>query len=321
MIQTICILTWLFGDFSLKRTIPLTVEPAMRHPLMNIDSKENIWYQDYWGHSITKMSPAGTVMFQLKGPGKGPGELEKPICFTLLDQDQVLVVLHRQTRLMAYSADSGKFLREISKFYLAIRLFPWNKDIFLAVKNPSAVSGPGFEFYNCQKAKPGKSWYRRSSNRSAFTDSWFAFANGEGNTLYYQPGSLPEIYVFKSFEDTPHVWKLKPPPGYIEPPKTPLPEKDRYNRIKVDAYYNSYTQIRSFALLKGQMIVCWYHPDPERFYYQAYDTSKELLTKENLPVEGQLICSASNKLYTLLRADLDDSGENGKERVLVYESK
>ncbi len=321
MVQSLFILSFLLSDFPLNYTVTLSVEPATRHPLILIDLKENIWYQDYWGHSITKMSPTGSVLFQLKGPGKGPGELEKPTCFTLVDDGQILLVHHSQTRLMAYNASSGKFIKEISRKFVATRIFPWDKNSFLALKDPTGVGGPGFELFDYHKATSGKAWYRRAQSRSPFTASWFAFAQGTGNTLYYQPGEQPEINVFKAFEATPHIWKLKPPPGYIKPPEAALPEKDRYNRLKVDAYYNSYTQVRSFALLKDKMIVCWFHPEPERFYYQIYDPAKETVVQDNLPVRGQLISVVGAKLFSLARADLDDLGKNGKERVFVYGSK
>ncbi len=322
MIQVLCILSCMLASISLKKTLTLSVEPAIRPPLLRIDSKENIWYQDYWGHTLTKMDPTGKMIFQLKGPGEGPGELKKPVCFTLVDQEKTLLVLHSYMKLAMYSSSTGQFKKDLSKSYLAIRLYPWDKDNFLALKDPTAESGPGFELYDYRKAKAGKSWYRRTpSGSTTFFTSWFAFAHGVGNTIYYQPGHHPEIYVFKNFENTPHVWKLKPPPGYIKSPEKTLPEKDRYNREKMDAYANSFTQVRSFVLLKSQMIVCWFQPESEKFYYQAYDTAKETLVRENLPIQGQLISVVADKLYTLVRADLDDPGDGGREKVLVYGTK
>lgn len=313
------LLILLSGDVQHVSKVRLKAEFAPREPLVIVAKTGDIYYQDYWGNSVTKLDKNGEIVYKLSGPGNGPGEVNKPECLTLFDNETRFLVLHSQMTLSMYDAKTGRFLKNVKRPYLATRIMQWDDNSILALKDPGAYFAYGFEVLNVKTGETGGEWFKLEAQRTNIVSSNMALAMLENHVLYYQSGSLPEAYVVKPFTDKAHIWALRPPPGYIEPPKEPLPEKDRYSREKVDAYYNSFTMVQSFKILgEKHFLVCWKNTDGT-YYYQLYDIKTETLLTENLPLKGRMISSTGHRVHTLERIDPDNLDSETLEIVHTYE--
>jgi len=310
----------LLQDVRLVRTIELQVPFAAREPRILVDSSGHIWYGSYWEHTIYKLDDKGRQIFKISGPGQGPGEIEIPYTLNLVNREKWLLVLHHNFILSLFDAQSGKFLKDVKRFYPRARLWPWDEKYVLVLKDPGAVANKGFELLDFRTGEIAKEWFQLDRQRTQVPTSSMAFAQLADHTIYYQSGTLPEAYVVTPFVDVPKIWPLKPPPGYIEPPENPMPERDRYSREKVDAFYHSFTKVKSFAILKEKyFLVCWEMPHEGPYYYQLYDLENQELKAAGLPLTGFPVNSLDGSLYTLERVDPDDMDAEPKEWLHAYE--
>jgi len=316
----ILLATILLQDVKPVRTIELQVPFAPREPQVLVDRGGHIWYGSYWDHTVYRLDGEGKEIYRISGPGQGPGEIEKPYCFNLVNHEKWLMVLHHDFILSLYDAQSGKFLKDLNRFYPVTRLYPWDDRFVLVLKSPRAVVSNGFELVDYRTGEVTKQWFRVDRPRTEVTASNFAFAQLADHTIYYQMGTLPEAYVVKPFVDDAKIWPLKPPPGYVAPPEKPMPEKDRFSRIKVDAFYHSFTKVKAFTILKEKyFLVCWEMPNEGPYYYQLYDLETQELKAAGLPLTGYPVRAWNGLIHTLERVDPDDMDTEPKEWLHAYE--
>jgi len=311
---------FLFQDVKLARTIELKVPFAPRKPQVLVDGSGHIWYGSYWDHTIYKLDGEGGEIYKISGPGQGPGEIEKPYAFNLVNHEKWLIVLHHRFIVSLFDAQTGKYLKDVKSVYPVTRFYPWDERFVLFLKDPASVANNVFELLDYRTGEVTKQWFKLEQQRTQVVASNFAFALLADHTIYYQMGTLPEAYVVKPFVDAAQIWPLKPPPGYMVPPEKPIPEGDRYSREKVDAFYHSFTKVMSFAILKGKyFLVCWEMPHEGPYYYQLYDLENQELKAAGLPLTGFPVNSLDGSLYTLERVDPDDMDTEPKEWLHAYE--
>lgn len=306
-------------DSSLAKTIPLEVEFSPREPRVLVDSQGSIWYASYWNHVVYKLDTNGKELFRIEGPGNGPGEIVKPSCFTLIDDERQLLLTHHQAKLSLFDAKNGRFIEEVRSFYPIGRLWPWDKNHVLALADPTAIRNHGFELFNLRGRDVTRRWFRLERPEAKVQSSSYAFGMLPDHTNLYQLGTMPWVNIIKPFVDTPQIWRLKPPAGFREPPDKPLPERDRYSRVKIDAFYHSFTKVKQFKVLQDKfLLVNWENPGEYQYVYQLYDIESKTLIADNIGMKGLLVQSMDGNVYTLERIDPDNFKDQAKDLLHRY---
>lgn len=301
-------------------SVELDVLFSPREPKVLVDKHGNIWYASYWDHHITKMNKQGKKIWALEGPGTSPFEIYKPISFMLVEDSSTLLVLHKQVRLTLFDAKSGDFIRKIEGFHPYAKLVGWYQGHAMVLSAPFPVDKQGLALISLENGRQKKAWFQYDSRPDAISVGSLAMALKADGTLYYQQGALPKVHQIAFGKRSPFTWPLKPPMGYVEPPNEPIPERDRYSREKVDAYYNSFSKVKQFQLINDKyLLVCWQNPSDHKYIHQAYDLDTQKIVAQNLPIKGLLIPSHDGLVYSLERIDTDDFDTDAKEILHRYE--
>lgn len=276
-------------------------EPRLVH--LSVDGEQSIYCTFFGAHKVIKFDGSGSVVYEINGPGKGPGELLEPT-FTALMQNESVLFVYQDYLWSFFNAVDGTFLRSvnvkpgsrIAKYdeeHLIVAYL--NNEMMLTLYdlhgNPVASWGK-----QVTSLEPGIIWSRR-----------FAMTVAEEHSekrVLFQEGAWPELAMYSKGVDPPGIWPLKPPKYYLKTPDEPFHMRQSgFSLRKLREYSKSFTQLATLAADDNRVAVMWRLGGEREGSIDIidFDTREHLLS--NLPTSAKALALDTNYLYTVTEED------------------
>jgi len=296
------------------KSIAITVDPSATGAAIALDLKGNIYYANYWEHAVYGLDQDGALHMRYGSPGGGPGELHKPFQLLLHDQDQFLVVVGGDDRIQVFSTQSGAFVRSLP--YLGVNGLMSNPaGGFLGIGMQDKFLIQEID----EQGQKGKEWMRGLGYSSAAASIRWSFAMSPRGTIYYAEGVTPELLHAQWRDEQVKVWTLSIPAHYVDPPGKPLPQEAYFDRKKVEAYYDSFSQIYDLFVLPESevLLVVWKINEPVPYAVEAYDLKTRQRVLANFHPRGRPVCSRG-ELLACEEILEDEAGELLAHNLVLY---
>jgi hypothetical protein len=154
-----------------------------------------------------------------------------------------------------------------------------------------------------------KSWGPLPDNDpDVFWTRRYATALGPKDTVLYQEGTWPEIWLYQKGSHEHEVWPLHLPKHYREPPDKPYElRKLGFNRERMNQRRSSYTQVGEFFMLAQRYVaVLWAIHEPYESSLDIYDFNTRERVVADFQVPGTYIRAQADKLYLLEERDHEE---------------
>ncbi|PIE90766.1 MAG: hypothetical protein CR997_03840 [Acidobacteria bacterium] len=273
----------------------------------------------YWHSKVTKVSAEGKFLYQIQGRfGQGPGEFGKPTNALIMNHGQTLLIIDSHGKMVLFNEKTGEFIKTVSKRDPANLFLKYDETHFLLMFNINP-SDHLFKILNLD-GEMVHSWFPQKIYDDLYKkDVWtrrYAACLGPDKELYFQEGSYPEILLFEKDKDFFKTIKLKWPKYYREPPEKAFNPKHRFNKKKIQEYFNSYTQLKNFFYISDKYIlIVWYIYKPYEISMDLYNIKdNQLLIKDFVP-KGEIVTVHSNSIYVLEEVE-DDELDSDSDLIL-----
>jgi len=314
---------FLAQHFELGGEVPLAVEPADWPTAVSfaMDSEGFLYHANYWRHEVQKLKPNGEILFPVGKKGQGPGEYHKPRALTLIHQESQLLLVCEGEKVQIYSVQDGSFMRTLAPFYPANG---WQDGRGLLPKGDSllALGGPGEDLIEAVNSagKKSDSWMRGPLLPAEGPETGITlFTLDRRGNAFVSYGVYPLLYYAAPRQAVAQEWTIGVPHHYREPPKKAFPLEQRFDRKKVEAYYNSFSQVDGLFVLPESevLLVVWKINEPVPFAVEAYDLKTRQRVLANFHPRGRPVCSRG-ELLACEEILEDEAGELLAHNLVLY---
>jgi hypothetical protein len=308
---------YLLQVFRLERETPLEVEPADWPTAVSfaMDSEGFLYYTNYWRHEVAKLSPNGRILFSVGHKGQGPGEYYKPRCLTLINKETELLFVGDGEKVQIFSTHDGSFARTLAPF------FPANGWLEEGDGHLLALKGPGEDLLDviAMSGEKTGSWMRGPAELSGALQGTLAFTIDPIGNVYVSYGVYPLLYYAAPRQAVAQEWAIGVPHHYREPPKKAFPLEQRFDRKKVEAYYDSFSQVYGLYVLPESdvLLVVWKINEPVPYAVEAYDLKTRQRVLANFHPRGRPVCSRG-ELLACEEILEDEAGELLAHNLVLY---
>jgi hypothetical protein len=299
--------------------IELQVEPVYTtdHPFVLIDKQERVFFLDYWAHRIRCLNPNGEIAFDIGRPGNGPGEHFKPSSACFLEKETILAVWYADCSVQLFSTSDGTFLRQWSPYFSGIGIVQWGDRHILASSSIKIIIGNWEGEIVESFPMPDLIGPNNPTSPTSRTVSCCVIPN---TSFYFAEGAFPEILVGHKGQQELSTWALLTPTHYKEPPRARLDSRFYFNREKVEAYFDSFTQIDRLGMLRGHFLaVNWRLPSPYPFSLDIYRLAGRELVLRDFRPPGPLVATVGDKLYFITLSEGLDNDSADRHLLHVYQ--
>ncbi len=267
------------------------------------DPEGNFYAALYLDSRIYKFGQNGKFLQEIAPPGKGPGEVIKPMAIFLMENNRKLIVIEGSGKWHAFEAETGKFLEYPSTYLPARRWAKWDDNHILGFFTTSD------HFFMKVKTtgKVVKKWAEEPSIEPGILRTrLFAVAVTPDKRVLYQEGMFPEVLVYTEGSNNHVGRKLKPPAYYREPPKPYNFKKEGYNRIKMRGYLSSFTQLARLAILDEKyLVVLWIIHEPYDSCLAVYDLAFWKPVVQDFISPGRVFHTSKDLIYVVEEIDTE----------------
>ncbi len=297
----------------LKNEAPIVLDIPISENWFYVGESGSFYCIDYAGHTIRMLGSNGKVELQFGRRGFGPGELYKP--YAALEMgDHQLLVLEVNGRMSIFNRDSGDFERVIQKHFPSFRLLPYAPDHFLAVQNKTDKLVQLLDI----EGNVARGWFPKTEPGPVWTRK-YAAASDSKNTVYFQEGTHPFVWVIPVDSERETRWELDLPLHYREPPRKGFDPGDRFDRKKIQAHFRSYTHLDGLAVLQNRYLaVLWNLHEPYSHGFDIYDIASRERLVANQVAPGNLMATDGKQLFFLELFDGEGILEEGGYRIHRY---
>jgi hypothetical protein len=234
-----------------------------------------------------------------------------PFRITLLDNDQKILILSIMGSATLFDTQTGDFIRA---FHITAsnQIATFDKDSFLSIGG--APGGNYLHRYSLEGKKLESWWPTPKIDLSKPFTRNYATVVVEG-TVFYAEGTYPEIQVIKGDQD--RTWRLDPPKYYREPPAKPIAKSARFDQIKVQEYFESFTQLYSLKAMGTRFLaVCWSINQPHKGSLDIYGLEDRNLLIKDTFIPGLMVDASEKNVFALQEIE-SQTGEI-VHKILVY---
>jgi hypothetical protein len=285
---------------------------------MVISSKGAIYFFHFQEHRLFHLEPNGALRHEIGQPGNGPGEHFKPFKGCLSSDEKYLIVEYGDCKIQVFDAQTGGFVRLMSPRVPVNGLQPWDETTFFGLGGRRdhlallfdhngkvlhrGMKGPGFP----ENLPVGIKW------------SWVI---GPDKTVYYCDGALPELWVGTPFAEEYETWNLLKPALFRKAPPKKLNPSYYFDRTRVEAYYESFTQIDAIGGLRDNhyLAVNWLLNESYPFSLDIYRLADRELVLRDFRPPGRLVATVGDKLYFITLSEGLDNDSVDRHLLHVYQ--
>ncbi len=268
------------------------------------DPEGNFYTVHFSDSKVHKFDRTGRLLQQIASPGKGPGEVIKPMTLFLMENNRKLIVIEGGGKWHAFDANTGKFIGYPNTYLPANRWAKWDDNHILGF----FPAGDHFFVKIQSTGELVEKWAEKPRIVPGIIQTRiFATTVTPDKRIFYQEGIFPEVLIYTEGSNNHVVQKLKLPAHYREPPTKPFNfKRSGYNRKKLKQYTASFTQVGRFKILaENYLVVLWKIHEPYKYCFAIYDMVSWKPVVENFISPGITFHTSKDLIYVVEKMDTE----------------